>query len=171
MYDENEQVRRLIDISMALEGMPRHASAHAAGIVITDKPAYEHVPLAVNNEMVLTQFTMDIIEKLGLLKFDFLGLRYLTIISDTEKQIRKTEPDFDITKVSLDDAGAYELISQGRTSGIFQLESSGMRRLLMNMQPRNIEDITLRYFALPPGTDGINTAVSAQPHGRIDSRI
>lgn len=151
MYDENEQVRRLIDISMALEGMPRHASAHAAGIVITDKPAYEHVPLAVNNEMVLTQFTMDIIEKLGLLKFDFLGLRYLTIISDTEKQIRKTEPDFDITKVSLDDAGAYELISQGRTSGIFQLESSGMRRLLMNMQPRNIEDITLAISLYRPG--------------------
>lgn len=151
MYDENAQIRRLIDISMALEGMPRHASAHAAGIVITDKPAYEHVPLAVNNDMVLTEFTMDIIEKLGLLKFDFLGLRYLTIISDTEKQIRKTMPDFDITKVPLDDAKAYELISQGKTSGIFQLESSGMRRLLVNMQPRDIEDITLAISLYRPG--------------------
>ena len=151
LYDSDEKVKRLIDVSMALEGMPRHASAHAAGIVITDRPAYEHVPLAVNSELTLTQFPMDTIAKLGLLKFDFLGLRYLTIIADTERQIRKENPDFDITKIPTDDKATYELISQGKTDGVFQLESAGMRRLLSGMQPRSLEDITIAISLYRPG--------------------
>ncbi len=151
MYKENESIRRLIDISRALEGMPRHASAHAAGIVITDKPIHEYVPIAVNDEMTLTQFPMDTIAKLGLLKFDFLGLRYLTIMSDTEKQIRLSEPDFDLRRVPFNDTKTYELISSGKTDGIFQLESGGMRKMLMQMLPACLEDIILAISIYRPG--------------------
>ncbi len=151
MYRDNESIRRLIDISKALEGMPRHASAHAAGIVITDRPVHEYVPIAVNDEMTLTQFPMDTVAKLGLLKFDFLGLRYLTIMSDTEKQIRLSEPDFDLRRVPFDDAKTYELISSGKTDGIFQLESGGMRKMLMQMRPACLEDIILAISIYRPG--------------------
>ncbi|MBQ8447780.1 MAG: DNA polymerase III subunit alpha [Clostridia bacterium] len=151
MYNSSAEVKKLIDISLQLEGMPRHVSAHAAGIVITDRPVYEYVPCAVSSDMTLTQFTMDTVAGLGLLKFDFLGLRYLTIISDTEKQIREHTPDFDINKIPLDDEGAYTILAQGKTEGLFQLESAGMRKLLMNMQPRNIEDIVLAIALYRPG--------------------
>ncbi len=151
MYRDNESIRRLIDISKALEGMPRHASAHAAGIVITDRPVYEYVPTAVNDEMTLTQFPMDTVAKLGLLKFDFLGLRYLTIMSDTEKQIRLSDPDFDLRRVPFNDAKTYELISSGKTDGIFQLESGGMRKMLMQMRPACLEDIILAISIYRPG--------------------
>ncbi len=151
MYRDNESVRRLIDISKALEGMPRHASAHAAGIVITDKPIHEYVPVAVNDEMTLTQFPMDTVARLGLLKFDFLGLRYLTIMSDTEKQIRLFEPDFDLRRVPFDDEKTYDLISSGKTDGIFQLESGGMRKMLMQMRPHCLEDIILSISIYRPG--------------------
>lgn len=151
MYRASPTVKRLIDISMALEGKPRHASAHAAGIVITDRPVYEYVPTSVGNDMRLTQFSMDNVARLGLLKFDFLGLRYLTIISDTEKQIRKEEPDFDITKIPLDDAETYAMISAGKTDGVFQLESGGMRRMLGQMQPRRLEDIIIAIALYRPG--------------------
>jgi len=151
MYSSSAEVKKLIDISMQLEGMPRHVSAHAAGIVITDRPVYEYVPCAVSSDMTLTQFTMDTVAGLGLLKFDFLGLRYLTIISDTEKQIKENEPDFDINKIPLDDGAAYNVISQGKTEGLFQLESAGMKKLLMNMQPHNIEDVVLAIALYRPG--------------------
>ena len=151
LYDSSVDVRRLVDISMSLEGMPRHASAHAAGIVITDKPVYEYVPVSVNSDMTLTQFPMTTVAELGLLKFDFLGLRYLTIIADTEEQIREREPDFDITKVPLDDEATYKMISAGKTDGVFQLESAGMRRMLSQMQPRNIEDIIVAIALYRPG--------------------
>jgi DNA polymerase-3 subunit alpha len=151
MYESSESVRRLVDISKALEGMPRHPSAHAAGIVITDKPVHEYAPVAVNDEMILTQFPMDTVAQLGLLKFDFLGLRYLTIMSDTEKQIRLTEPDFDLRRVPFDDKQTYELISSGRTDGIFQLESGGMRKMLTAMRPVCLEDIILAISIYRPG--------------------
>ncbi|MBQ3095265.1 MAG: DNA polymerase III subunit alpha, partial [Clostridia bacterium] len=117
IYESDPEVQRLIDVASAIEGMPRHASTHAAGVVITDKPLTSYVPLSVNGDTAVTQFDMDTVAKLGLLKFDFLALRYLTIISDAEKEIRKTSPDFDITKVPLDDARTYSLISNGRTDG------------------------------------------------------
>ena len=142
MYENSSDVRRLVDLSMSIEGMPRHASAHAAGIVITDKPVYEYVPVSVNSDMTLTQFPMTTV---------FLGLRYLTIIADTEEQIREYDPDFDITKVPLDDELTYKMISAGKTDGVFQLESAGMRRLLSQMQPRNIEDIIVAIALYRPG--------------------
>lgn len=151
MVKNNEEVKRLIDISKALEGMPRHASAHAAGIVITEGPVYEYVPVAVNDEMTLTQFPMDTVAKLGLLKFDFLGLRYLTILSDTEKQIQRSSPSFDLRSVPFDDKKTYDLISSGKTDGVFQLESGGMRKLLVQMQPACIEDIILAISLYRPG--------------------
>ncbi|MBQ0125387.1 MAG: DNA polymerase III subunit alpha, partial [Clostridiales bacterium] len=151
LYAKSAEVRKLVDISMSLEGMPRHASAHAAGIVITDKPVCEYVPVSVNSGMTLTQFPMTTVAELGLLKFDFLGLRYLTIISDAEKQIKRKNPDFDITKIPLDDEKTYKMISQGKTDGLFQLESAGMRRMLTQMQPRNIDDIILAIAIYRPG--------------------
>ena len=151
MYESSEQVRTLIDTSKALEGMPRHASTHAAGVVITDRPVSEYVPLSKNDDTIVTQFDMDTIAALGLLKFDFLALRYLTIIDNAQKQIRETEPDFDIEHIPLDDAPTYELISSGRTDGMFQLESGGMRSMLINLRPACIEDIMVAIALYRPG--------------------
>ena len=132
---EQGQVKRLVDLAMALEGMPRNLSIHAAGIVITERPLSQYLPLAASNGVVVTQYDMDTIAELGLLKFDFLGLRYLTIIDDAVKQIREAEPQFDIEKIPLDDRATYRLISKGATTGLFQLESGGMRQMLMNLAP------------------------------------
>ena len=150
-YDESEQNRVLIDTAMALEGMPRNVSIHAAGIVITDKPLCEYVPLALSNGIVITQYDMDAVAGLGLLKFDFLALRYLTIINDAVLQIKEKDPDFDIEKIPLDDAATYELISSGMTEGVFQLESAGMRQFLTQLKPRNLEDIIIAISLYRPG--------------------
>ncbi len=151
MYDSSEKVKQLIDTAMGLEGMPRNASVHAAGIVITDRPLNSYVPLAVNNGTIVTQYDMDTVAKLGLLKFDFLGLRYLTIINDACLQISEKNNDFDIDKIPLDDKATYELISRGNTSGIFQLESSGMKQTLTNLRPENIDDILAAIALYRPG--------------------
>ncbi len=165
LYRDSDEIKRLIDISRALEGMPRHASAHAAGIVITDRPVWEYCPVAVNDEMTLTQFPMDTVAALGLLKFDFLGLRYLTIMSDTEKEIRRTEPDFVLNRVPFDDEMTYELISSGKTDGIFQLESGGMRKLLTQMRPSSLSDIILAISIYRPGPmDSIPTFLENRWH-------
>ena len=150
-YDESEQNRVLIDTAMALEGMPRNVSIHAAGIVITDKPLCDYVPLATSNGALITQYDMDAIADLGLLKFDFLALRYLTIINDAAEQIKESIADFDIEKIPLDDARTYELISSGMTEGIFQLESAGMRQFLSQMKPRTLEDIIIAISLYRPG--------------------
>ncbi len=151
IYESDPEVRRLIDVASAIEGMPRHASTHAAGVVITDKPLTDYLPLAVNGDTAVTQFDMDTVAKLGLLKFDFLALRYLTIISDAEREIRKTDPNFDITKVPLDDAQTYSLISNGHTDGVFQLESTGIRQMLMNLCPESLDDIIAAIALYRPG--------------------
>ncbi len=151
MYEDSPEVRRLIDTSKALEGMPRHSSTHAAGVVITDRPVSDHVPLAVNGDMPVTQFDMDTVAKLGLLKFDFLALRYLTIISDTERQIRETEPGFSVDALPLDDKKAYEIMSSGNTEGVFQLESGGMRQMLTQLRPESIEDVIAAISLYRPG--------------------
>ena len=150
-YDESEQNRTLIDTAMALEGMPRNVSIHAAGIVITDKPLCEYVPLATSNGAVITQYDMDAVANLGLLKFDFLALRYLTIINDAVLQVKEKHPEFDIEKIPLDDSDTYELISSGMTEGVFQLESGGMRQFLSQMKPRSIEDIIVAISLYRPG--------------------
>ncbi len=150
-YEESDDVRRLVDTAMALEGMPRNVSVHAAGIVITDRPISTYVPLSMSNGTVVTQFDMDTVAKLGLLKFDFLALRYLTIIHDAELQIRESEPDFDIEKLPLDDADTYKLISSGRTGGVFQLESGGMKQMLCGLSPERIDDIIAAIALYRPG--------------------
>ena len=150
-YEASSTVKRLIDTAMALEGMPRHASTHAAGVVITKEPLTQYFPISKNGDAVVTQYDMDTVAALGLVKFDLLGLRYLTIISDAERAVREKDPSFDISTVPMDDEGAYRLISQGDTSGVFQLESAGMRRLLAGMQPRSIYDITAAIALYRPG--------------------
>ena len=150
-YEASADVRRLVDTAMALEGMPRNVSVHAAGVVITDRPISAYVPLSMSNGTPVTQFDMDTIAKLGLLKFDFLALRYLTIIHDAEQQIRESEPSFDIEKLPLDDADTYRLISSGRTSGVFQLESGGMKQMLTGLAPERIDDVIAAIALYRPG--------------------
>lgn len=151
LYDGDPSVKTLIDTALSVEGMPRHTSTHAAGIVITDEPVDSYLPLAESCGTVVTQYDMDTVAALGLLKFDFLGLRYLTIISSAEKSIRENDPDFDITKIPEDDKETFDLISRGDTSGIFQLESAGMRRMLGNFKPVCIEDIMAAIALYRPG--------------------
>ena len=151
LYEDSEEVKRLVDTAAALEGMPRNASVHAAGIVITDRPVSEFVPLAVNNGTTVTQYDMDTVAKLGVLKFDFLGLRYLTIMHDAEEQVREAIPHFALDRVPLDDAETYELIGRGQTLGVFQLESGGMRQMLMGLKPRRIGDIEAAIALYRPG--------------------
>ena len=160
LYEDSEEVRRLVDLAMAIEGMPRNVSIHAAGIVITDRPVSEYVPLALSNGTVVTQFDMDTVAALGLLKFDFLALRYLTILHDAEQLIREREPDFDIAQLPLDDAATYRLIASGRTAGVFQLESGGMRQMLMNLEPSGFDDIIAAIALYRPGPmDSIPTFI------------
>ncbi|MBQ0083575.1 MAG: DNA polymerase III subunit alpha, partial [Clostridiales bacterium] len=151
MYESDESVKKMIDMAVKLEGMPRNASTHAAGVVISDKALNEYVPLSVNDEAVVTQYTMTALDELGLLKMDFLGLRNITIISDTEKAIRKTEPDFNIENVPLDDSQTIAMMAQGFTDGVFQFESEGMRSVLRQFVPENIEDLIAILSLYRPG--------------------
>ncbi|MBQ7352976.1 MAG: DNA polymerase III subunit alpha [Clostridia bacterium] len=151
LYNESPKIRQLIDTAMELEGMPRHASTHAAGVVITDKPLVDYLPVATNAGVVVTQFDMDTVAKLGLLKFDFLAIRYLTIISDTEKIIRQAEPNFNIKNIPIDDEYTFKFVSSGRTEGVFQLESAGMRQVLTKLQPSSIDDIIACIALYRPG--------------------
>ena len=151
MYDEDERVRFLIDTAKSLEGMPRNSSTHAAGVVITAQPVCTYVPLSRNDDTVVTQYTMTTIEELGLLKMDFLGLRNLTVIEDTQKEIRKLNPDFDIAKVPDDDTATFAMLTEGKTQGVFQLESTGMTGVCVNMKASSIEDITAIVALYRPG--------------------
>ena len=144
-YDADPQVKELIDMSLKLEGMPRHASTHAAGVVITREAADEYVPLATNDGNPVTQFTMTTIEELGLLKMDFLGLRTLTVIDDAEKMIRKREPGFSMDAVPYDDQRVYAMLNAGETEGVFQMESGGMTQAVMGLQSKSLEDIISLY--------------------------
>lgn len=151
LYDNDSEIKSLIDMSLKLEGMPRHASTHAAGVVISDKPVAEYVPLSVNDDAVVTQYTMTSLDELGLLKMDFLGLRNLTVIDDTEKFIREKNPDFDIEKIPLDDKATYDMMGKGLTDGVFQFESDGMKSVLRQFGPRSIEDLTAILSLYRPG--------------------
>lgn len=151
MYDGDPKIKELIDTSMALEGMPRHASTHAAGVVISGKPVYEYVPLAKNDESVVCQFQMTTLEELGLLKMDFLGLRNLTVLEKANKLVRKKIPGFDVAKMPEDDAAVFEMLSQGKTSGVFQLESTGMTGVCTGLRPKSVEDITAVIALYRPG--------------------
>ncbi len=151
LYNSSDKIKQLINTAMDIEGMPRNVSIHAAGIVITDKPIWSYVPLAQSNGVVVTQYDMDTVASLGLLKFDFLALRYLTIIEDACHQIREIEPGFDIENIPIDDSDTYSLISKGQTKGIFQLESGGMRNMLQNLCPESLEDIIAAIALYRPG--------------------
>jgi len=151
LYDSSPDVKRMVDIAINLEGMPRHASIHAAGVVITDDPVSDYVPLAVNTGSVVTQYTMNTVADLGLLKIDFLGLRYLTVLRDAVELVRMKEKDFSLDKIPLDDEETYRMISCGNTVGVFQIESGGMRSLMMQMSAENIEDITAAIALFRPG--------------------
>ncbi|MBQ7849585.1 MAG: DNA polymerase III subunit alpha, partial [Clostridia bacterium] len=152
MYAEQAEVKRLIDTAMTLEGMPRHASTHAAGVLITGKPVVEFVPLQRNDEVITTQYPMGTIEQLGLLKMDFLGLRTLTVIRDALDMMRACSGvDMKPEDIPMDDSAVYEMISAGDTDGVFQLEGGGMRTFLTNMKPGNFEDIIAAISLYRPG--------------------
>ena len=151
MYDTDERVKLLIDTAMSLEGMPRNTSTHAAGVVITADPVCTYVPLSRNEGTIVTQYTMTTIEELGLLKMDFLGLRNLTVIRDAEKQIQKFEPDFAMAKVPDNDPETFRMLAEGKTQGVFQLESAGMTSVCVGMKADSIEDITAIVALYRPG--------------------
>lgn len=152
-YESDDVVKNLIDMSMRLEGLPRHTSIHAAGVVIGSKPLDEFVPLSRGADNVITtQFTMTTIEELGLLKMDFLGLRTLTVIQDAARMIgKKLGYDFSIDTIDYDDAKVYEMIGQGKTEGVFQLESAGMKSFMKELKPTNLEDVIAGISLYRPG--------------------
>ncbi len=151
LYDSDDNIKKLIDTAMRVEGMPRHASTHAAGVVITRDEVSSYVPLAKNGDQTVTQFTMTEIEQLGLLKMDFLGLRTLTVINDAVEEVKKTEPSFDISKISLDCKDVFKEMSKGNTVGVFQCESAGMTNLIVNMRPERFSDIAAAIALYRPG--------------------
>ena len=153
MYETDEQVKKLIDMSKRLEGLPRHTSVHAAGVVISEKPMEEYVPLSRGSEGVITtQFTMTTIEELGLLKMDFLGLRTLTVIDDAVKMIKKGKGiSIDIDHIDYDDKAVLASLGTGKTEGVFQLESAGMKNFMKELKPESLEDVIAGISLYRPG--------------------
>ncbi len=152
MYDTDPQIKKIIDTSMELEGLPRHASTHAAGVVITREAVTSYVPVQCNSDVITTQFTKDTVEHLGLLKMDFLGLRTLTVIRDALENIKNTRGEIiDIGEIDFDDQKVYEMISRGDTDGVFQLESGGMQSFMKELRPTSIEDIIAGISLYRPG--------------------
>ena len=151
MYRDDPRVTKLIDTAMALEGMPRHASTHAAGVVITKLPVYEYVPLARNDDAMVCQYVMTTLEELGLLKMDFLGLRNLTVLDDAMKLVQQHQPEFRLSQIPDDDPETYDMISRGQTAGVFQIESTGMTSVCVGLKPQSIEDITAVIALYRPG--------------------
>ncbi len=150
-YDSDAQVRALIDMARKVEGMPRHTSTHAAGVLITDKPVMEYVPLAKNDDVVVTQFTMTAIDELGLLKMDFLGLRNLSVIENAEKLICRREPSFSMERIPWGDPQVFKMLAAGESVGVFQFESAGMTRLLVQSHAEEIEDLIAIISLYRPG--------------------
>jgi DNA polymerase-3 subunit alpha len=153
LYDMNPQIRRLIDTAGSIEGLARHASTHAAGVVISKNPLIEHVPLVrIGEGDVNTQYEMGDVERVGLLKMDFLGLRNLTVMKSATDEIRRTtDPSFDLATIPDDDARTYEMLGRGETLGVFQLESEGMRRVCIDLKPSNLTDIIALVALYRPG--------------------
>ena len=165
LYEKDETNRRLIDTAQALEGMPRHASTHAAGVVITERPVYEYVPLAKNDESVVCQYQMTTLEELGLLKMDFLGLRNLTVLEDAAKLVRRHTPGFRVEDAPEDDPATFEMLSAGKTVGVFQLESAGITSVCTQLRPKSIEDITAVIALYRPGPmDSIPRFIDCAAH-------
>ena len=150
-YEADPRTRQLVDTAMAVEGMPRNTSTHAAGVVITGRPVYEYVPLATNDGVPVTQYTMTTIEELGLLKMDFLGLRNITILDDAVQLARQEDPSLSLDSIDENDPAVYDMLGQGRTAGVFQMESAGMTGVCVGLKPQNIEDITAIIALYRPG--------------------
>lgn len=169
MYDSDPQVKRLIDVSSQLEGLPRHTSTHAAGVVITREPVQTYVPLSRNDEVITTQFTMTTIERLGLLKMDFLGLRTLTVIRDAVENIKRTHGiEIDIENIDMTDEETYKMISKGDTDGVFQLESAGMKEFMQELKPSSIEDVIAGISLYRPGPmDSIPQYIANKNSGNV----
>ncbi len=168
LIEGSVEIKKLFSVAKSLEGMPRHASTHAAGVVISDKPVSDYVPLAVSGDVQVTQFDMDTVAELGLLKFDFLGLRYLTVISDTEKLIRKKEPSFSVGNIPENDGAVFELLKSGQTAGVFQLESGGMRQMLTSFKPESIDDIMIAVSMYRPGPmEAIPKLIENRKSGKV----
>ena len=165
LYESSDEIKSLIDTSMKVEGMPRHTSTHAAGVVITRDPVASYVPLALNDNSPVTQYTMTTLEELGLLKMDFLGLRTLTVINDAVKMIRLKNKSFDINKIDITDKATYEMMASGQTEGVFQFESAGMKSVLIGLKPVDIEDLIAVISLYRPGPmDSINTYIENRHH-------
>ncbi len=150
-YDTDSVIHKLIDTAIAIEGTPRHASKHAAGVVITEKPVNEYVPLAKNDDAVVTQYTMTTLEELGLLKMDFLGLRNLTVINDAEAMIKASNPNYSEAEVDERDKKTFRMLSQGYSEGVFQFESGGMKNMLIQLKPESVEDLIAAISLYRPG--------------------
>ncbi|MBR4858462.1 MAG: DNA polymerase III subunit alpha [Clostridia bacterium] len=151
LYENDDEARELIDMAKKVEGMPRHASIHAAGVVITHDPVVSYVPLARNDEAIVTQFPMTTLENLGLLKMDFLGLRTLTVIKSAEKLIQKSVPEFSIDNIDTEDKAVFEMMCSAQTEGVFQFESAGMRSVLSQLKPESLEDLIAVISLYRPG--------------------
>lgn len=154
LYDTNTSAHRLIDESMKIEGMIKNDTLHAAGVVITSKPITEYVPVKKSGDIIVTQYQMSGLETLGLLKIDFLALRTVTVLHRCVKQIRKMDADFTLENIPLDDQNVYKMMSEGRTTGVFQFESDGMKELLLKLKPEKMNDIIDATSLFRPGTSG-----------------
>ena len=169
LYETDEKVKQLLNTALALEGLYRHASIHAAGIVISNKPLVEYMPLFRGKDgEVVTSFDMKNVEKIGLIKFDFLGLKTLTLIDHVVKKIREKEPEFDLDRISLNDKKVYDLFSQSDTVGIFQFESSGMRDVLLRLKPSRFEDIIAANALFRPGPMNMLDDFIDRRHNRVE---
>ena len=167
-YENNATVRRVIDFSRKLEGLPRHASTHAAGIVISKLPLTDYVPIQLSNGSIITQYDKDKIEELGLLKMDFLGLRTLTIINETIENVKKTcGKTIDISRISLNDKKTAEMLSNGDTGAVFQMESAGMKKLVKDLKPKCFADLipTVALYRPGPLASGMVEDFIAGKHG------
>ncbi len=151
LAEGDPQVQQLIELAQKVEGMPRNASTHAAGVVIAPRPVSDYVPLCLNHDAVATQYHKDNLEQLGILKMDFLGLRNLTVIDDAQRMIRVHTPDFDIRRIPLDEAAVYRMLSAGQSDGVFQMESGGLKRVLMQLRPTRFEDLIAVISLYRPG--------------------
>ncbi len=150
-YDSDPKIKKIIDTSMFIEGMPRNASTHAAGVVVTKRPVHCYVPLSKNDKIFVTQYEKNTLEELGLLKMDFLGLRNLSVLQEAKEMIRKENPTFSLETIPKNDPETMKMISLGHTSGVFQMESPGMVKVCMELKPENIEDITATLALYRPG--------------------
>ena len=165
--------RRWFSIALSLESLPKNPSVHAAGVVISDNnPLVKYAPLAESNmTKYLTQWTMDDVESVGLLKIDFLGIRYLTMVSSIVEQIKKENPEFDITKINYKDPKVYNLFAEGRTEGIFQFESSGMKEKLRLLKPTEFNDIVAMNALYRPGPMAQIETYIRRKHGGREGKL